>query len=76
MEMVNHLADSGHENIYREIHNVVDRPMFEEILRRVDGNQVTASRLLGISRTTLRNKLESLGLDSDHDEPPEKTGSK
>lgn len=69
-EMVNHLARSGHENIYREIHNVIDLPMFEEIMRRVDGNQVLASRLLGISRTTLRNKLESLGLDSDHGEPP------
>jgi two-component system nitrogen regulation response regulator GlnG len=69
-EMVNHLAGSGHENIYREIHNVIDLPMFEEIMRRVDGNQVLASRLLGISRTTLRNKLESLGLDSDHGEPP------
>ena len=66
-EMVNRLAESGHEDIYREVHNVVDRPMFEEILRRVDGNQVAASRLLGISRTTLRSKLESLGIDGDHD---------
>ena len=65
--MLHHLADSGHEDIYREIHNVVDRIVCEETLRRVNGNQVAASRLLGISRTTLRNKLDSLGLESDHD---------
>lgn len=66
-DFVKKLVDSGHENIYREIHNVVDRPMFTEVLRLVDGNQVTASRMLGISRTTLRNKLEGLGIDSDQD---------
>lgn len=69
--MVNDLAESGHEEIYREIHNAVDRIVFDEILRRVEGNQVAASRLLGISRTTLRNKLENLGLEGDHDEQPE-----
>lgn len=63
--MVRHLVESGHQDIYREIHNVVDRPMFEEILRFVEGNQVAASRQLGISRTTFRNKLDSLGLDDD-----------
>jgi two-component system nitrogen regulation response regulator GlnG len=70
--MVKHLADSGHEDIYREVHNVVDRIVLEELLRRVDGNQVAASRLLGISRTTLRNKLESLGLEAHEEQPPEK----
>ncbi len=67
--MVAHLADSGHEDIYREMHNVVDRIIFDEILCRVEGNQVAASRLLGISRTTLRNKLASLGLDGDDYQP-------
>ena len=70
--MAKHLADSGHEDIYREVHNVVDRIVLEELLRRVDGNQVAASRLLGISRTTLRNKLESLGLEAHEEQPPEK----
>jgi two-component system nitrogen regulation response regulator GlnG len=70
--MVKHLADSGHEDIYREVHNVVDRIVLEELLRRVVGNQVAASRLLGISRTTLRNKLESLGLEAHEEQPPEK----
>ncbi|MCA9028187.1 MAG: sigma-54-dependent Fis family transcriptional regulator [Planctomycetaceae bacterium] len=60
--MFEHLADSKHEDIYYEIQNVVDRILLATALRRVDGNQVAASRLLGISRTTLRSKLESLGM--------------
>ncbi|MFG0261284.1 MAG: helix-turn-helix domain-containing protein [Novipirellula sp. JB048] len=36
--------------------------LLREILQRTGGNQVAASKLLGVSRTTLRNKFESLGL--------------
>ncbi len=61
-KIVNRLADSGHEDIFREVHNVVDRIVFQEVLNRTKGNQVAASKLLGVSRTTLRNKLDALGL--------------
>jgi two-component system nitrogen regulation response regulator GlnG len=40
----------------------VDRVVIETVLRHAKGNQVVASELLGISRTTLRAKLRSLGL--------------
>lgn len=62
-KLVANLSGNGHDDIYREIHDIVDRQMLREVLRQVDGNQVAASKLLGISRTTLRNKLEALGLD-------------
>ena len=49
-------------DVYHAIENEVDRYLLTEALRLARGNQVEASRLLGISRTTLRAKLDALGL--------------
>jgi len=62
------LVESGQTDIYHQVHSAVDRVLFHEVLRHVEGNQVLASRLLGISRTTFRTKLASLGqLQNDED---------
>lgn len=63
-----HLLDTGESDIYRRIISKVERVVIVEVLRRVSYNQVHASELLGISRTTLRAKLHSLGIDSNQDE--------
>jgi nitrogen regulation protein NR(I) len=55
------LTQSGSNDIYRQVHAEVDRVLLDEVLRHVDGNQVLASQVLGISRTTLRSKLSALG---------------
>jgi DNA-binding protein Fis len=55
---VRQLLAAKEPEIYREIVNAVDRVVIAEVLSHVEGNQVRASELLGISRTTLRNKLE------------------
>lgn len=52
------LLEAGEGDIYRKVIAEVDRAVLEETLRHVGGNQVHASELLGLSRTTLRNKLE------------------
>lgn len=54
------LIRSGSNDVYRQVQAEVDRVLLDEVLRHVDGNQVLASQILGISRTTLRNKLSSL----------------
>ncbi|VTU00688.1 response regulator with -like aaa-type and dna-binding domains : Response regulator with CheY-like receiver, AAA-type ATPase, and DNA-binding domains OS=Singulisphaera acidiphila (strain ATCC BAA-1392 / DSM 18658 / VKM B-2454 / MOB10) GN=Sinac_0782 PE=4 SV=1: Response_reg: Sigma54_activat: HTH_8 [Gemmataceae bacterium] len=47
----------GSPDIYRQVIAEVDRVVLGEVLKHVANNQVHASELLGISRTTLRAKL-------------------
>ena len=56
------LLRAGETNLYRKVNLAVDRLVIQAVLRHVQGNQVEASKLLGISRTTLRDKMRALGL--------------
>jgi two-component system nitrogen regulation response regulator GlnG len=60
--LVADLLEAGDPEVYRKVCQAVDRVVLEAVLRRTGGNQVLASELLGISRTTLRGKLRALGL--------------
>ena len=57
LRLVRDLLAFGSPELYRRIIAEVDRVVLAEVLRHVGGNQVHASELLGISRTTLRAKL-------------------
>jgi two-component system nitrogen regulation response regulator GlnG len=61
-ELVNELLRSGATDVYHRVIEAVDRVVLEAVLNHVKGNQVRASVLLGISRTTLRARLTALGL--------------
>jgi two-component system nitrogen regulation response regulator GlnG len=61
-ELVKDLLARGEEDIYAQVTQVTDRAVLETVLQHTGGNQVMASQLLGISRTTLRAKLLALGL--------------
>jgi two-component system nitrogen regulation response regulator GlnG len=56
------LLRGGELDIYRRIGLEMDRVVLSAVLRHVGGNQVKASAMLGISRTTLRGKLRALKL--------------
>ncbi|MBA4186779.1 MAG: Fis family transcriptional regulator [Planctomycetaceae bacterium] len=56
-KLMRDLLAFGSPDIYRRVIAEVDRIVLAEVLRHVANNQVHASELLGISRTTLRAKL-------------------
>jgi Fis family transcriptional regulator len=43
--------------IYDMILKVVERPLFETVMKHAEGNQSRAAEWLGINRNTLRRKL-------------------
>lgn len=49
--------------LYKSILEVIERPLFEHILERTDGNQLKAARILGINRNTIRAKIKKLGIN-------------
>ena len=59
-ELARNLIQSGSEDVYRHVHAEVRPHPADEVLRHADGNQVLASQILGMSRTTLRSRLSTL----------------
>jgi nitrogen regulation protein NR(I) len=60
--LVRQLLELDDHDIYRKVIQAVDRIVLETVLNHVNGNQVHASDLLGLSRTTLRAKLHAVNL--------------
>jgi nitrogen regulation protein NR(I) len=60
--LVRDLLSSGEADVYRKVTAAVEEVLFNEALRHAHGNQGQASERLGISRTTLRAKLRTLGI--------------
>lgn len=66
--LIRRLLAEGQMDLYRLVLSIVDQATLEETMQTYDGNQMQAAERLGISRTTLRNKLRSLGLLDDRAE--------
>lgn len=49
-------------NVYDMVVLTVEKPIFEAVMVRADGNQSQAAEILGINRNTLRKKLQQHGL--------------
>ncbi|MFC1716383.1 sigma-54-dependent transcriptional regulator [Candidatus Poribacteria bacterium] len=58
-EILREKIQSGASNPYDEITEFIERSLVEMGLQQADQNQVKAAVLLGISRTTLRKKMEN-----------------
>jgi|TARA_B100000586_G_scaffold110833_1_gene79756 Fis family transcriptional regulator len=51
---------NGHKpiNLYKFVIKEVERPLMKEVMKYTENNQSEAAKILGINRTTLRNKLK------------------
>jgi len=62
--------------VYAQTHREVDRVLFSMVLEQTRGNQRDAAKILGISRQTMRVKLQALGLQVTQSlQPTEPEGS-
>ena len=73
--LVADLLRVGNPDVYRQVTQAVDRVVLTAVLDHAHGNQKQASDLLGISRTTLRAKLQALGLGVEKQLRPSEGGT-
>jgi DNA-binding protein Fis len=50
--------------LYKSVLKEIEKPLLEQTLERCEGNQLKASRILGINRNTMRSKIRKLGIDT------------
>lgn len=60
--VVKHMVDTKEENLHEEVLALFEKPLLEEVLLVVRGNQTRAAAILGLNRGTLRKKLKAHGL--------------
>jgi nitrogen regulation protein NR(I) len=57
------IAD-GTTNLYADSQAILDRQLFDQVLKHTDGNLTQAAKILGITRATLRSKLTALNMSN------------
>ena len=62
-----YLQDMGNTmpvNLYQMLLAEIEPPLIEEILKRTGGNQSRAAGMLGITRNTLRTKMQRYSINA------------
>ncbi|MGD0961787.1 MAG: helix-turn-helix domain-containing protein [Methylomonas sp.] len=61
-EYFSHLNGHDSSGLYQLVLTEVEKPLLETALKHSDFNQSKAAKVLGLSRSTLRKKLEHHGI--------------
>ena len=61
-ELLAHVQDGKEDQIYSRAMNDLERELFGRAIKLAQGNQAKAARWLGVSRLTMREKLNRFGL--------------
>lgn len=57
------MGETPPDNLHGVIMGEAERALVEAVLEHTDGNQSRAAEILGITRTTLRNRIRRYGLE-------------
>ena len=57
------MSDHDINGLYQMVMTEAEQPLLESVMLQAGGNQSKASKMLGISRSTLRKKLAQYDLD-------------
>lgn len=63
--LIAQLLETNPEDLYAEVLELMETQLITMVLQKSEGNQSEASRILGITRGSLRNKIRSLGISID-----------
>jgi two-component system nitrogen regulation response regulator GlnG len=64
-QLIDELLRRGEGQLHDKVIAAAERVLFARVLRQTHGHQSKASELLGLDRSTLRNRLRALGLTVD-----------
>jgi len=48
--------------LYKFLLHIIEKPVIESVLRKTEGNQLKAAKILGINRNTLHTKIKKLNI--------------
>jgi two-component system, NtrC family, response regulator len=68
-ELLQGAKEGAMQDIHSKVSETVERELFGQAIRLANGNQTQAAKWLGVSRLTMREKLQTFGLREKSEAP-------
>ncbi len=62
-QFLNDMGDTPPDNLYDVLISEIEKPLIETVLAQTAGNQSKSAQILGITRATLRNRIQRYQID-------------